>query len=507
LERDTVQPRRAVLLLVCLLVMWVGSPSALETDQYWAWGRPLADSTDAVNAKFTLELERTIAGFPADRQPKSCRQIVVAYRKRMRSLLLHEIQVWAWNSEWVARIPDGGDEQREYRRTNLYSRHPLIDPGTWMPYTPTIEIAGVRMGTDKVSHFVSSGWTYFREYERGLADGQTPAEAERRAVRRGLLEESLVLGGMTSGVQAIADLEASYGGMHFYRDLCGGDDPVLRLVDGRWIVSRPIDLADYVTPRWDESYQPPVYSKSRWRRVRPVLEGYCDRLDDPQVVAMRRAYRDRDRGSVVDEIVAERVAAGKLEDPARFGIEAVCAEPDPSHLAGETVEHIEVTGANAAGVRLKERLVEEDENRCRYTLGLAGVQLTYPQVISASLAVMFASQPASYDCRTPCDFRGPFIQIEPGLNGGKLSVGWGRVTGETNRPGSFLAAAFIGLAYKATVFHSWSDTGPVAPGRTYAGLEVGLPVARANLGLGLLYRVDGGDAGRWLVTGGAGWGF
>ena len=46
--------------------------------------------------------------------------------KRMRFLLLHEIQEWAWNSEWVDRIPDGADEQREYRRTNLYSNHPLI---------------------------------------------------------------------------------------------------------------------------------------------------------------------------------------------------------------------------------------------------------------------------------------------------------------------------------------------------------------------------------------------
>ena len=40
-----------------------------------------------------------------------------------------------------------------------------------------------------------------------------------------------------------------------------------------------------------------------------------------------------------------------------------------------------------------------------------------------------------------------------------------------------------------------------------SGFEFGLPVARANLGIGLLYRVDGGVVGRWLVTGGAGWGF
>jgi len=118
--------------------------------------------------------------------------------KRIRFLLLHEIQVWAWNSEWVDRIPDGADEQREYRRTNLYSNHPLIDTGTWMPYTPTLEVAGVRFGTDKLAHLVSSGWTYYGEYHKGIKKGETPEDAERRAVNRGIVEESLIFGAPSS---------------------------------------------------------------------------------------------------------------------------------------------------------------------------------------------------------------------------------------------------------------------------------------------------------------------
>ena len=203
--------RRLTALLALWLMVVPGSSSALETDQYYAWGLPLADSTDAVNARFNLELERAIATFPADRPPQSCRKIAVAYRKRMRFLLLHEIQVWAWNSEWVDRIPNGGDEQREYRRSNLYSNHPLIDTGTWMPFTPTLEVAGVRMGTDKLAHLVSSGWTYYKEYYRGLQKGETPEEAKRRAVNRGIVEESLILGRLASGVTAIPDLEARSG--------------------------------------------------------------------------------------------------------------------------------------------------------------------------------------------------------------------------------------------------------------------------------------------------------
>jgi hypothetical protein len=153
------------------------------------------------------------------------------------------------------------------------------------------------------------------------------------------------------------------------------------------------------------------------------------------------------------------------------------------------------------------RLVAEDEDRRRFALGLPGLHISYPQVASASIAVMATSQPRSYDCTTPCDHRGLFAEFEPGLGGGKLSVGWTRVTGITNRSGSLLRAGFIGAAYKLTVLRTWGDLGWVEGGRTYAGFELGVPVAQANVGIGLLYRVDGGDNGRWLVTGGAGWGF
>lgn len=500
--------RRLTAALAFWLVLATGPSSALETDQYYAWGKPLADSTDAINARFNLELERAIASFPADHPPQSCRKVAVAYRKRMRFLLLHEIQVWAWNSVWVDRIPNGGDEQKEYRRTNLYSNHPLIDTGTWMPFTPTIEVAGVRMGTDKLAHFVSSGWTYYREFQTGIEKGQTPEEAERRAVNRGIVEESLILGKMASGVLAIPDLESSYAGMHFYIDLCDGKDPILELEEDGWVISKPVDLRDYVTPRWDESYLPPIYSNSRWRKVKPVLETYCDRLTDPAVVAMRRRYRQMDEGSLVGDLVAERVAEGKLEDPAQFSIEAVCAEPDPSReRALEGADRIESVSSLVDDADAMEKVIAEDEDRRRFALGLAGLHITYPLVASASLAVILTSQPSTFDCTTPCDFRGPFVELEPGLGGGKLSFGWTRVTGRTDRSGSFLTAAFIGAAYKVTVLRTWGDLGWVEGGRTYAGLEFGLPVAQANLGIGLLHRVDGGDGGRWMVIGGAGWGF
>jgi len=491
--------------LSIVFALAAGQLPALETDQYWAWGRPLADSTEAVNARFNLELERALASFPDHKPPRSCRQIAEVYRSRMRFILLHDLQIWAWNSEWVDRIPDDGDEQREYRKTNLYSNHPTIDTGTWMPYTPTIQVAGVRFGTDKLGHLVSSGWNQYASYFKRIENGETPEEAERHAVLRGVIEEGLILGELASGVQSIADLEANHAGLIFYRDLCDVDDPILALDGEQWTIARAVDLRDYVTPRWDESYQPSVYNRSRWRKVRPVLEGYCDRLDDPQVVAMRRRYRELDNESLVGTIVAERVAEGKLADPAQFGLEAVCGAAVP--IDQEVVE-VEIPPRYPTGsTTMKEAVAAEDEDRRRLALGLGGLHLSYPQVVSASVAVMLSSQPVTYDCQTPCIFRGPFVELEPGLGGGKLSLGWSRVTGKTNRSGSFLKAAFIGVAYKLTILRTWSDLGWVPKNRTYAGFELGVPVAQANIGLGLLYRVDSGDGRKWTITGSVGWGF
>jgi len=101
--------RRLITVLCLCLVVAPGSAPGLETDQYYAWGRPLVDSTAIVNARFNLELERAIASFPKDRQPDTCKKVAVAYRKRLRFILLHDIQIWAWNSKWVDRIPDGGE--------------------------------------------------------------------------------------------------------------------------------------------------------------------------------------------------------------------------------------------------------------------------------------------------------------------------------------------------------------------------------------------------------------
>jgi hypothetical protein len=154
--------------------------------------------------------------------------------------------------------------------------------------------------------------------------GLTHEEAEQRAIRRGILLERSILGTGTSGVFSPADLEANYQGMRFFIDLCANPSPALRKTDIGWELARPFDFRRHVGPEWDESYQPSVFTRRRWKKVRPVMLGYCPLLVSPQVARQREEYSRRDRTTVTERRIENLVEMGKLADPADYAIERVC---------------------------------------------------------------------------------------------------------------------------------------------------------------------------------------
>lgn len=498
------RPRAGVLALALLSCLGLQPPlSALETDQYYAWGRPLTDATGVVNAKFNLELERAILSF--DRPPGTCEEISVRFRKRMRFILFHSIQIWAMHSSLVARVPGDGNEYIDYRRSSMYRIHGPFDTGMWMPMTPTIEINGVRISTDKLSHLVSSGWTYYSSRQKALRRGLSEGEAERAAVRRGILEERLVLGAATSGILSIADMEANLQGMHLYLDLCTGEDPILVNDGGGWSIRRPIDLRDYVHPGWDESYRNSVFRDHRWDKVEPALEQYCALRDDPWVLALRDRYRELDRRTSVQQEVEALIAEGRLPDPARFSLDAVCAEAGTTGGQAPASQQSPLTPPPSGD--LKDAIIAEERTADHRAVPIAALRLTYPQIASLSYGVLVTRLPRSYDCRTPCDMWGGFAQVEPGIGGGKASVGWGRVIGEQRQGRPFISSVYLAMAGKATLLHTWGGESPLPAKQTYAGAEFEFSVARVNMGIGALNRLSGREGRDWVVTGYLGWGF
>lgn len=299
---------------------------ALETDQFYAWMRPLKDATDAVNQEINAEVAEVLDRVNTRHDPASCpcRTAQRAIRDHFDYAIIARPELWATKTSFLDRIPATPDEEPQYRRAFLYGRTSPLDPVLWMPPSPTLEIDGIRMGADKLGHFFSDGAWAEGTYHRALRRGVPEADALRQAVQYGITTERTIWGRGTSGILSLADLEANYQGLLFYRGLCEGPRPALTRTPRGWRLERAFDIRDYVSPEWDESWQPNIYTRSRWAKVRPVMERYCAFLRDPGIRRQRAAYEGRDTETTTERIVRQLVAAGKLPDPQQFTIESAC---------------------------------------------------------------------------------------------------------------------------------------------------------------------------------------
>jgi hypothetical protein len=304
---------------------------ALETDQYYAWRRPLADSSEALNAKINFEIDeamRLVNGDDAGRSA-TCRDALSAVHDRFTLFIFQKIELWAQRTSVLSRIPVDQTEEFDYRKNWIYGQIAWYDLGRTVPPSPTIEVAGVRFGTDKISHFFSEGHYYLDWYEGARKRGMSHDDAVDFAVRRGIAIETTVLGGVISGVISPADLEANYQGLDWYIDLCEGEQPLLTRGETGWRLREPFDLRPYVSPEWDESYLPNVVLAGRWVHVKPEIERHCAELSDPVVQARREAYAARDQYTYTEAVLDQMVRDGKLENPANYGIERLCAAVHP----------------------------------------------------------------------------------------------------------------------------------------------------------------------------------
>ena len=501
-------PQLYLIVASAVVALFVGAPiRGLETDQYFAWTKPLRDSSAAINARFNLEIELALRALDQDGgQPPPCSIVALKIKKRMHFLIFQGIEVWAMQSPLVDRLPPR-EEENTYVSKSIYGRHGTLDLALWMPLAPTIEVNGVRFGSDKLSHFVSSGWRYHLRYERTLENGLSEMVAERTAIRFGVFEENTILGKGVIGVFSRGDLEANFGGMRFFEELCHGPNPMLVLDHGRWRRSRAFDIRRYVNPGWDESFHISIFSKSRWRKVKPALLAYCGLLQSPEVRRQRAYYLSIHAPTPTDAVVAERVQQGKLEDPQQFSLEAICPavaevppRPPPPVPAPQPDQ--------ASGDMLMDAVAAADRARESRQYLLPAADVSYPKRVSGSLGVLFTSVPTYLDCRDVCDVRGMVAQIEPGLAGGQVSLGFARIIAQAGKSERLLSKFHLAYGLKAALLRTWGDS-PLEPEhQTLAGIEGEFSIDRVNFRLGVFHRItDVASKERITVTGGLGWGF
>ncbi|HVO09234.1 MAG TPA: hypothetical protein VMX54_00660 [Vicinamibacteria bacterium] len=119
-----------------------------------------------------------------------------------------------------------------------------------------------------------------------------------------------------------------------------------------------------------------------------------------------------------------------------------------------------------------------------------------PQIVSANLGIRVAAGPESWRGYG----RGLVFQLQPGVAGGALNVGW--------MPFSFSAqgAQAIGVGIKARLLRTWGSPWGADPDRTYAGFEAAA-VLGVKASVGVLWKIGSGSGRSAVVTWGLGIGF
>ena len=93
----------------------------------------------------------------------------------------------------------------------------------------------IYFGTDKLSHWMSTGERYYRKYKKNFKKFNDKEKAFKEAINYGIFLDRFILGGISSGVFSYADLEANFQGLLFNRNFCeaGEKNNIITLVDGK----------------------------------------------------------------------------------------------------------------------------------------------------------------------------------------------------------------------------------------------------------------------------------
>jgi hypothetical protein len=237
----------------------VGAAGATETDQYTTPPRVLFDVGPLLSQKIVSIIEADRTGAPPDR---------ILARWVGRNVLRSYMTAWVKS----VQVPGEMVMFKPSLRRSIFRTAASPAVASFVFDSPTINIHGHYVGTDKVDHLLQKGHGYFEAVRRGEAAGLSTAEAIRQAVAHGVKQEHSYFGTLASGVYSNADLAANYAGMKFYLDLAG----MFVKTGTGWQLREGLDAArilePYVTDHLDESLNPSRYRFSRGRIGREIAK-------------------------------------------------------------------------------------------------------------------------------------------------------------------------------------------------------------------------------------------
>lgn len=295
----------ATVLAASLLAPHTGG--AYETDQYTDRQLRIEDSTDILNREMNAALAEIAAHWTAGEKPG--RFATAFYRDVGGRHWVDKLERWATRSREVEKIKQPKQESI-YGGIPIWSTRVVFVVGLGQ----TLRLNETLVGTDKIGHFISQGWKYYRRHRRGMP--------EEKVLKLGPRNEAGIFGAVWTGVYSNADLVANYEGYLFFRSLFEDDvipgKPAIIHWDGqRAVLQRQFDWRDHVNEYWDEALNPNRYTGKLGRYVHENLEALCEDFEQSPSTYIPTA----------DAVLAERYAHLGMRRSADFRLDRVCEDP------------------------------------------------------------------------------------------------------------------------------------------------------------------------------------
>jgi hypothetical protein len=307
---------KKIIFFFILISLWSQSSFSLETDNYIVWDRELSDSSKEINELFETEIIKALDQVNTKFKRPSCKTVTIAVANRFKTYPpfkmfiedyiernFSEDQVYPNGMSWI--------NESIYKKTyGIFFKH--------IPLSPTVQVGGYYFGTDKLSHFSSTGRRYFSHYLKKLKQGFSSVEAEKSAILYGILNERTILGLKFIGVFSYGDIEANYQGFLFYKKMCMNSENNYLEQDqrGKWHLSLRPDIRDYANPFWDETYNLSYRSRSNWYKTSKIIRAhYCQLKDSPLVIERMNFYKNSPHTSFSLEFIRELQDQGSFNTP------------------------------------------------------------------------------------------------------------------------------------------------------------------------------------------------
>ena len=305
-----------LLTLFLTLTLSINLTFASETDQYSSAFYDITDSTDLLDEVVNTVIQRTADYWTGRRNDFRFVKLIT------NTLDDTQIEPWLENNpehHSLTFVNNHIFAKLGFRHTSLLS---------FVHHYSSININGVHLGADKVTHFFGVGSIYYR-----LSELETPNLSEEEklefVIDHGVETENKIWGKYSSRIFSNADLVANFEGYKFLLglfkdDIVAGKRSIIKWKGNKPIVQRRFTFRDHVNDFWSELYNPNYYFFPLSILVRRNIKKLC----------YRRFYQENKDHftSKHSEKLKRMYSILKFKNADKFSMAAICAKVTPDKL-------------------------------------------------------------------------------------------------------------------------------------------------------------------------------